>query len=104
LLETDEDARESLAFAVECVEAGGAVDSELMLDGLDAPGLPEIAGEFGDKFVLAEVDGAPLGAEAFVELSEGFRRLAGHDGGGRTVRGGARDPGGWGAMLGGGEE
>jgi hypothetical protein len=71
-LETDEDAGEPLACAFECVEASGAVNAELVLDGLDAPVLPEIGGELGDEFVLAKVDRPPLGAEAFVEFSEGF--------------------------------
>jgi hypothetical protein len=46
---------------------------------LDTLRLPEIAGEFGDEFVFGEADGVPLGAEAVVELGEGFGRLAGEE-------------------------
>lgn len=78
-METDEHAGEALGDAVERVEASGAVDAELGLGGLDALRLPEIAGEFGDEFVFGEADGVPLGAEAVVELGEGFGRLAGEE-------------------------
>lgn len=64
---------------MEGVEAAGAVDAELGLGGLDAPGLPEMAGEFGDEFVFGEADGVPFGAEAVVELGEGFGRFAGEE-------------------------
>ena len=78
-METDEHAGEALGDALERVEASGAVDAELGLGGLDTLGLPEIAGEFGDEFVFGEADGVPLGAEAVVELGEGFGRLAGEE-------------------------
>ena len=71
-MEADAPAGEAIGGAAECGEAVGAVDAELLLGDLGALGLPEIGGEFGDEFVFGEADGAPFGAEAAVELGEGF--------------------------------